>query len=598
MPSTHLGIDFGTSHTVAALTRPDGSVEPLLFDGSPLLPSAVLAEEDGRLIVGSDALQAARMRPDRCEPHPKRRVDDGTVLLGEREYPVGDLFAAVLGLVRRRCVEVAGAVPPSVGLTHPASWGPTRRRVLTQAASAAGFPTVRLMPEPVAAARYYTNALHLDVPVGAAVAVHDFGGGTFDASVVRRTTDGFEVLSVDGLDNLGGVDIDHALIDHVKPGETAGAISAREEWLFREDARRVKESLSRRASAELYVPGGADVHVTREELDALAAPMLARAVTVTQAVVADSGVAPGELAGVFLVGGASRMPLVATLLHRALGVAPVAADDLEQVVVRGSMPDGRAPAPVPVPPMVPAQATPVSAPPVAQAVPVYPPPTGPPVAAPVYPPSVYPAPAPQPVYPPPAGPPDPAAYPPPVQAAHPAPGRPSLTGQSISDRFGPIALWILAACLLGVVAIGPFLGGDLESDYGWREEGGFDHDMVDFVEVSRIITMIIAGGLLLLHRIRVPGMRWVLTGVFAVGAAALSVATLGMAALGDDDVATAHYFCTLLAVAALELLFTDAVADWYRAGPRVGVAPVTRWFLGGAFAAVLGGFALGLDAMG
>lgn len=83
-----VGVDFGTSNTAAVLAFPDGRVRPLLFDGSPLLPSAVFADPSAGLLVGRDATHAARTRPDRFEPHPKRCVDDGTVLLGGRcRYP-------------------------------------------------------------------------------------------------------------------------------------------------------------------------------------------------------------------------------------------------------------------------------------------------------------------------------------------------------------------------------------------------------------------------------------------------------------------------------------------------------------------------------
>ncbi|HEY1174868.1 MAG TPA: Hsp70 family protein, partial [Phytomonospora sp.] len=87
-----LGVDFGTSHTVAVFRRDDGTPSPLLFDGSPLLPSAVCAEPDGTLLTGRDAVHSARLRPERFEPNPKRRVDDGSVLLGDTEIPVTALF--------------------------------------------------------------------------------------------------------------------------------------------------------------------------------------------------------------------------------------------------------------------------------------------------------------------------------------------------------------------------------------------------------------------------------------------------------------------------------------------------------------------------
>ncbi|WP_279583013.1 Hsp70 family protein [Fodinicola feengrottensis] len=91
-----LGVDFGTSNTVAMLRTADGRVRPLLFDGSPLLPSAVYLGVDGKILVGRDAERNARVDPGRFEPNPKRRVDDVTVLLGESEIEVPRLAAAVL----------------------------------------------------------------------------------------------------------------------------------------------------------------------------------------------------------------------------------------------------------------------------------------------------------------------------------------------------------------------------------------------------------------------------------------------------------------------------------------------------------------------
>src|SRR4051794_25819980 len=107
-----LGVDFGTSSTVAALGGPDGRVRPLLFDGSPLLSSAVFAGAE--LLTGSDAERAGVLVPAGLEPHPKRRIDDGTVWLGGQAVPAVDLIAAVLGRVAARARQVAGAPPADV----------------------------------------------------------------------------------------------------------------------------------------------------------------------------------------------------------------------------------------------------------------------------------------------------------------------------------------------------------------------------------------------------------------------------------------------------------------------------------------------------
>src|SRR3954467_9789879 len=219
-PKRHaLGVDFGTSNTVAVARWPDGRARPILLDGSPLLPSAVYAEPDGQLISGRDAVHSARLDPARFEPNPKRRVDEGLVLLGAREIPAVELVAAVLGRVAEEWHRTVGAAPTDVTLTCPATWGATRRTLLAEAATRAGLAGARRGAEPVAAATYFADVLGRDVPIGSVVVVHDFGAGTFDASVVARTSEGFEVLAVGGRDDIGGLDVDAALVDHLAAGD-------------------------------------------------------------------------------------------------------------------------------------------------------------------------------------------------------------------------------------------------------------------------------------------------------------------------------------------------------------------------------------------
>jgi hypothetical protein len=351
-PQRHaLGVDFGTSNTVAVARWPDGRARPILIDGSPLLPSAVYAERDGQLIVGRDAVHSARLDPARFEPNPKRRIDDGTVLLGDREVPVADLFAAVLARVAEEWHRAVGPVRPTVTLTCPATWGSTRRTMLADAAASAGLAGARLVAEPVAAATYFAEVLGRDVPIGSAVVVHDFGAGTFDASVVARTAEGFEVLAVDGRDDIGGLDVDAAVVEHLgrgiaerdpvawqrltAPTTVEERRAQRQLW---DDVRVAKERLSRTQSADLVIPlVNVEVHLTRDELEKLAEPVIAQTVEVTKAVMRWADLAEGRLAGVFLVGGASRIPLVATMLHRALGEAPVVIEQPELVVAEGSI---------------------------------------------------------------------------------------------------------------------------------------------------------------------------------------------------------------------------------------------------------------------
>ena len=210
-----VGIDFGTTHTVAAVATADGRVQPLLFDSSPLLSSAVYAADD-RLLVGRDAERSARLEPSRYEPNPKRRIDEGLILLGDREYPVPDVFAAVLRRAFDEATRVAGGPTAHTMLTYPANWGAQRRKILVDSAARAGLGHVVLVPEPVAAAVYFTTVLGREVRIGSGIVVYDFGGGTFDTSVVRRRPDGgWEVAASEGLDNVGGLDLDAAIIERI-----------------------------------------------------------------------------------------------------------------------------------------------------------------------------------------------------------------------------------------------------------------------------------------------------------------------------------------------------------------------------------------------
>ncbi|XVU24438.1 Hsp70 family protein [Actinoplanes sp. CA-054009] len=344
-PKRHaLGVDFGTSNTVAVARWPDGRARPILVDGSPLLPSAVYAEPDGSFVVGRDAVHAARFDPARFEPNPKRRIDDGLVLLGEREVPVADLIASVLARVAEEWHRAVGPLLPEVTLTCPATWGATRRTLLAEAAAQAGLTRARLVAEPVAAATYFAEVLGRDVPIGSVVVVHDFGAGTFDASVVARTAEGFEVMAVDGRDDIGGLDIDAAIIEHLKTDEWQRLLepttpqerrARRQLW---EEVRIAKERLSRTQSADFVVPLlDTEVHLTRDELEKLARPILDQTVRITKGMLDWADLPEGRLAGVFLVGGASRIPLVATLLHRELGEAPVVIEQPELVVAEGSI---------------------------------------------------------------------------------------------------------------------------------------------------------------------------------------------------------------------------------------------------------------------
>ena len=341
-----LGVDFGTSNTVAVLARAGRPPAPLLFDGSPLLPSAVYAGDE-RLLAGRVALRSAAIDPTRCEPHPKRCIDDGTVLLGEREYAVTELFEAVFRRVADEARRVLGGVPERIALTHPAGWGARRLRTLRRAVEAADLPTPDLVPEPVAGAAYFLDHQADRLPDGRQALVYDLGGGTCDLTLVRRTGRSIEVLASGGLADVGGTYVDAAVVEHLArthPGagdewvrlrDPQSTVDRRHRRMLWDDVREAKENLSSTSTVELFLPLlDRDVHLTREEVDALARNHVRATVDPAVELIRAHG---GTAAGIFLVGGASRMPLVATELLRATGIAPVVVEQPELVVAGGAL---------------------------------------------------------------------------------------------------------------------------------------------------------------------------------------------------------------------------------------------------------------------
>lgn len=208
-----------------------------------------------------------------------------------------------------------------------------------------------MLSEPVAAAGYFLTVAEQPIPVGAPVMVYDLGGGTFDVSVVRRTEEGFEIIASDGLPDLGGADLDALVVDVVgqtvnhhdpqtwrrltNPDTTADHRHVRALW---DAARLAKETLSRRPVAIVAVPiAEREVQVTREQFEHAAAATLALTTDLTQTMLRRAGLSSADLAGIFLVGGATRTPLVATLLHRATSKPPTVLDQPELVVAEGAL---------------------------------------------------------------------------------------------------------------------------------------------------------------------------------------------------------------------------------------------------------------------
>jgi molecular chaperone DnaK len=347
-----VAVDFGTSSTCVAVSVHGREPQVVAVDGHPLMSSAVYAAQEGTVFVGQEADRQAAIDPSRYEPHPKRRIDEPELLLGSTVLPVRDVIRAVLARAVAEARRLAGGAPvDQLVLTHPADWGGIRTRVLRQAANGLGTRIV-LIPEPVAAAVFHAASFPPAMGTGErALAVLDLGGGTVDVSVVRREPPTYRVLSTRGDPSFGGADVDQLLLDHV--GTLVSTVDAdawaallqgrdlpnrRRRRVIRQDVRNAKETLSRHTYTDVPLPPPfPDAHVTRDDLERLIADPLRRAAALTEAAIREAGLTPAQLAGIFLVGGSSRIPMVARLIHERCGIVPTTLDQPETVVARGAL---------------------------------------------------------------------------------------------------------------------------------------------------------------------------------------------------------------------------------------------------------------------
>jgi molecular chaperone DnaK len=334
-----LGIDVGTTRTAAAICRPGGRATESemvgLGDRSTAVPSVLYVGEDGTILVGDAAERRAVSEPDRVVREFKRRIGDPTpIVVGGRPWAPEELSARLVRWVVERVAQREGGSATRIAVTHPASWGGHKKDRLGGALAAQGLP-VTFLAEPQAAALQYAAAERVEP--GSTIAVYDLGGGTFDAAIVHKDSHGFSLLGrPEGLERLGGIDFDEAVFEYVRTSlpeafadlddtdpAVLSAIAA-----VRRECTEAKEALSSdtEVSISVLTPAGQGaVRLHRSEFEALIRPQVDETVDALRRAIHSAGLSAPQLTAVLLVGGSSRVPLVAQLVSEQLG-RPVAVD--------------------------------------------------------------------------------------------------------------------------------------------------------------------------------------------------------------------------------------------------------------------------------
>lgn len=342
MAKSHaIGIDLGTTFSVISNLNEAGRPEILANGlGERTTPSAVMFEANGTTVVGSDAINSLGITsPDRIVRWVKRNMGDTTwqVTVDGRSHSPVDISAIILRALKEDAERWLNAPVNRAVVTVPAYFDEARRQATMEAARQAGLEPLRIINEPTAAALAYAQSGH----VAGRLVVYDFGGGTFDVSIVDvRSPSEITVLSTAGDPRLGGHDLDVALAEHLLAQAGVDAPDRDDPVWFEllAEAETAKRRLSSRD--EVVVPARGPLtgpsRVTRSDLEEVIARHMKKTELLIEEALDASGLTARDIDGVLLVGGSSRIPAVAALIRNTFGREPLLSINPDEVVALGA----------------------------------------------------------------------------------------------------------------------------------------------------------------------------------------------------------------------------------------------------------------------
>jgi molecular chaperone HscA len=351
-----VGIDLGTTNSLVATVRHGLAVVLPDLDGRPLVPSIVRYAESG-IETGYDAMEHQSTDPQNTIVSIKRMMGRGLDdLADDRRFPYRfvdapgmvriatrsgvkspvEVSADLLRALRERAEQSLGGPIDAAVVTVPAYFDDAQRQATKDAAKLAGLPVLRLLNEPTAAAIAYG----LDNAAEGVYAVYDLGGGTFDISILRLSKGVFEVLATNGDSALGGDDFDHRVFCWIIEAARLPPLSPEDARLLLVKAREAKENLSDHESAVLLATladGRAiNLTLTKAIFTQIAANLVAKTMQPVRRALRDAALAPTDIKGVVLVGGATRMPQVRRAVAEFFGQPPLTNLNPDEVVALGA----------------------------------------------------------------------------------------------------------------------------------------------------------------------------------------------------------------------------------------------------------------------
>ncbi len=373
-PQVVLGIDLGTSNSACAIVQ-DGRASVVRRGEDRIIPSVVAAAPDGRVVVGTEAKRRRQTEPANVVYSAKRLIgrrfsspdvqkmakmvpygiyegsnDSVTIDLGGRRLSVVEIQAYVLKYLRQMAEEALGFRVKRCVIAVPANFNDSQRSATRIAARLAGLDVIRVINEPTAAALAYGYIEDMD----RRIAVYDFGGGTFDVTILQITRNVFEVLATSGEMFLGGDDLDEAIVDLMVSEFRRMTNEDLRRWpvaleKLRAIAEQVKIQLSETAQASVrvddIVPGSGwnlDFTLSEAQMRRLLEPIVRRTIPVCQEALRTAGISQQQVDEIVLVGGTTRLSLVREVVTEVFGKAPQTSINPMSVVAVGAAIQGAA----------------------------------------------------------------------------------------------------------------------------------------------------------------------------------------------------------------------------------------------------------------
>ncbi|WP_338849776.1 molecular chaperone HscC [Massilia sp. W12] len=338
-----IGIDLGTTNSLCAYWR-DGKAHIIPNAlGESLTPSVVGLDDDGSILVGRAARERLQTHPERTTALFKRYMgSERKVMLGDKEFRPEELSSMVLRALKEDAEHALGETVTEAIITVPAYFSDAQRKATKIAGQLAGLKVERLLNEPTAAALAY--GIH-EAGNEAKFLVFDFGGGTFDVSILELFDGVMEVRASAGDNFLGGEDFVSLMYDQFlqQSGLQAAlggkTLAPRQVQRLRDEAERVKRLLSQQTQAVMQIQHEETEYrweVTEDALTQLAEPLLQRLRSPVERALRDATIRASELDSVVLAGGATRMPIVRKLVSRMFGRFPATGLNPDEAIALGA----------------------------------------------------------------------------------------------------------------------------------------------------------------------------------------------------------------------------------------------------------------------